>query len=228
MDPKTGLVQVAYERILHDILTYALKPKDPVSDYQISRELGMSRTPVREAIRKLMYGSLVVQDGGKAVVADISAQDILEITELRSALERQALEIILTRRPLGADAVAKLRALNAELEKAVRDRDYRLNFDIEDRFHGLLVESAANRRIIETYRQHHLLIVRARWLSLFFPDYEPTLREHADIIDALERGDREAAIAALEKHMDSSCRHFSRVFSDPGIREAARFVASLK
>ena len=228
MDAKPGLVQIAYDRILHDILTFQLKPGETVSDYQISKELGMSRTPVREAIRKLIYGSLVVQGNGKAVVADISAQDIQEITELRSALEKQAVEIILTRNPLPQDKIARMRELNAELQSAVANRDYRHNFEIEDQFHMLIVEGSGNKRIIETYKQHHLLIERARWLSLFYPVYDPTIKEHEDIIDALEQRDRDAAYRALGKHMESSYRHFSRVFTDPEIREAARFVASLK
>ena len=60
MTQKPGLVQIAYDKILHDILAFALKPGDLISDYQLSKDIGMSRTPVREAIRKLMYDSLVV------------------------------------------------------------------------------------------------------------------------------------------------------------------------
>ncbi|MDD3812965.1 MAG: GntR family transcriptional regulator, partial [Bacteroidales bacterium] len=75
MTQKPGLVQIAYDKILHDILAFALKPGDLISDYQLSKDIGMSRTPVREAIRKLMYDSLVVIDNGKTVVADISEED---------------------------------------------------------------------------------------------------------------------------------------------------------
>lgn len=228
MTPKTGFVQIAYDRILHDILSFKLKPGDSVSDYQLSKDSGMSRTPVREAIQKLMYDSLVVLENGKAVVADISEEDIREITELRSALERQAIEIILTRQPLSSQALAQLRQLNNELQEAIKARDYKRNFGIEDRFHGLLVKSCGNKRIMEAYEQYHLLMVRARWLSIFYPDYEPTLDEHAAIIDALESGNREAAIAALDRHMHSSYKHFSRVFTDPEIKAAAKFVALLK
>lgn len=228
MTPKTGFVQIAYDRILQDILSFKLKPGDSVSDYQLSKDSGMSRTPVREAIQKLMYDSLVVLENGKAVVADISEEDIREITELRSALERQAIEIILTRQPLSSQALAQLRQLNNELQEAIKARDYKRNFGIEDRFHGLLVKSCGNKRIMEAYEQYHLLMVRARWLSIFYPDYEPTLDEHAAIIDALESGNREAAIAALDRHMHSSYKHFSRVFTDPEIKAAAKFVALLK
>lgn len=228
MTPKTGFVQIAYDRILHDILSFKLKPGDSVSDYQLSKDSGMSRTPVREAIQKLMYDSLVVLENGKAVVADISEEDIREITELRSALERQAIEIILTRQPLSSQALSQLRQLNNELQEAIKARDYKRNFGIEDRFHGLLVKSCGNKRIMEAYEQYHLLMVRARWLSIFYPDYEPTLDEHAAIIDALESGNREAAIAALDRHMHSSYKHFSRVFTDPEIKAAAKFVALLK
>jgi DNA-binding GntR family transcriptional regulator len=121
-----------------------------------------------------------------------------------------------------------MRQLNVDLEQAIRTRDFRLNFDIEDRFHGLIVKSCGNQRIIEAYQQYHLLIVRARWLSLFYPDYEPTLKEHEAIVDALEKKSREDALAAMDKHMFSSYKHFSRVFTDPEIRAAARFVALLK
>ncbi|NLO16257.1 MAG: GntR family transcriptional regulator [Clostridiales bacterium] len=228
MTQKPGLVQIAYDKILHDILAFALKPGDLISDYQLSKDIGMSRTPVREAIRKLMYDSLVVIDNGKTVVADISEEDIRDITELRSALERQAIEILITRRPLSVESIAQMRQLNVDLEQAIRTRDFRLNFDIEDRFHGLIVKSCGNQRIIEAYQQYHLLIVRARWLSLFYPDYEPTLKEHEAIVDALEKKSREDALAAMDKHMFSSYKHFSRVFTDPEIRAAARFVALLK
>jgi GntR family transcriptional regulator, rspAB operon transcriptional repressor len=228
MTLKTGLAQIAYERLLHDILSFALKPGDPVSDNQLSKDSGMSRTPVREAIRKLMYDSLVVLDKGKAVVADISEEDIREITELRSALERQAIEIILSRQPLSGETISQLRQLNAELLQAIKARDFKQNFSIEDRFHGLLVKSCGNKRIIEAYEQYHLLMVRARWLSIFYPDYEPTIDEHAQIVSALERNNREEAIAALDNHMSSSYKHFTRVFTDPDVRAAARFVAFLK
>ena len=65
MEAKVGLVQVAYDKILDRILTFSLKPGDIVSDYQLSQELGMSRTPVREAIRRLMYDSLVAKAQAK-------------------------------------------------------------------------------------------------------------------------------------------------------------------
>lgn len=228
MTLKTGLAQVAYDRLLHDILSFELKPGDPVSDFHLSKDSGMSRTPVREAIRKLMYDSLVVMEKGKAVVSDISEKDIREITELRSALEKQAIEIILTRQPLSAEVISQLRQLNTQLQQAIKSRDFKLNFDIEDQFHGLLVKSCGNKRIIEAYEQYHLLMVRARWLSVFYPDYEPTIDEHAAIVSALEKKSREEAVAALDKHMNSSYRHFTRVFTDPDVRAAARFVALLK
>lgn len=228
MTEKTGLVQIAYTRLLHDILSFELKPGDAVSDFQLSKEIGMSRTPVREAIRKLMYDSLVVIDKGKAVVSDITEEDIREITELRTALERQAIEIILSRNPLSKETLSRLRQLNRELEQSIKSRDFKLNFSIEDEFHGLLVKSCTNKRIIEAYEQYHLLMVRARWLSIFYPDYEPTIDEHAAIVDALERGNLDEAIKALVRHMNSSYRHFTRVFTDPDVRAAARFVAQLK
>ena len=228
MTQKPNLVQAAYDRILHDILSFTIKPGSPVSDYQISKDIGMSRTPVREAIHRLMFDGLVVLDRGKAVVSDITQEDIREITELRSALERQAVEIILSRRPLQKDTVNKLREMNLELREAIRERDFKRNFSIEDRFHGLLVKSCGNRRIMDAYEQYHLLMVRARWLSLFYPDYEPTLFEHDAIVDALEKGSREEALLALQRHLDSSYRHFTRVYTDPEIKAAAQFVALLK
>ncbi len=228
MEPEVRLVQVAYEKILNNILTFTLKPGEVVSDYQISRELGMSRTPVREAIQRLMYESLVVQGQSKAVVADISAADILEITELRTALEQQAIETIVIRSPLSKAGIQKMRELNEELKKAIADRDFEKNFEIEDRFHFMIVASAGNKRLLEAYTRHHLLIVRARWLSLFYPEYAPTIKEHEDIIDSLEKRDLDAAVKALKTHMGSSVKHFSRVFTDPTVREAARFVASIK
>lgn len=228
MTEKTGLVQIAYDRLLHNILTFQLKPGDLVSDFQLAKDSGMSRTPVREAIRRLMYDSLVVMEKGKAVVSDISEEDIREITELRSALERKAIEIILTRRPLSTETIQQLRQLNEELQLAIKARDFKLNFSIEDKFHGLLVQSCGNKRLIEAYEQYHLLMVRARWLSIFYPDYEPTLDEHSAIVDALEKGDLDEAVRALNVHMNSSCRHFTRVFTDPEVWAAARFVAQLK
>lgn len=223
------LVQTAYQHILDKILTFEWKPGAVVSDFQISRELDMSRTPVREAIQRLMHETLVeAAEHNKILVSPITAEDIAQVMEVRTALEQQAIRAIVTRHPMGPEQVAHLRQLNLAIQKTLAEKNFTENFYLEELFHTAIVEAAQNKRLLMIYRQLHLLILRARWLSLFDPHYEITVEQHTVLIDGLEAADLEKATAALELHMESAQFHFTRVFNDPAIKQAAQTVASLK
>lgn len=91
---KSNAVEIATEYILSKIENYELKSEDIISDIKFAEELGMSRTPVREAIMSLIENGILERNRSKIVVKSITLKDILEIIDIRDAIEQKALELI--------------------------------------------------------------------------------------------------------------------------------------
>lgn len=208
-------VTVAYQTILERILSFALLPGDTVSDNALAQELDMSRTPVREAMQRLVYEGLVKSAGTKWVVAPLTLDDVAEICQVRETLESKAVELILRKGGLTQDQLAYLRQLNQGMREAISRQDYESNFEFDDRFHNEIMINSQNSRLIQLFNCLRLQILRARWLTVYrcaYP-YEQSLRDHEALIDALERMNLGQARFCVEKHLATAEENFSQAFS---------------
>jgi len=179
-----------------------LEPGERLMEVQLAEELGISRTPVREAIRKLeQEGYVIMMPRRGTYVSSVSVHDVKEIFEIRSALE--SLATGLATRRIEPEELERLRALLIEIEGHIqrRDIDKIVKTDIE--FHGLLYQVSRNDRLVTIISNLKEQLARFRTLSMSYPGrLHETLQEHRAMVEAIAAGDVDAARDAAEHHME--------------------------
>lgn len=197
----------AYDELKRRILDNELPPGTQALEQQAAEWLGMSRTPVREAlIRLAQEGMVEVRPRHGMRVLPIAIADLREIYDLLAGLEATAADII-ARRGLTAAEAAELDGLLAEMTAALARDDLAVWAEGDARFHRRLVEMSCNQRLIlmvETIReQSH----RARMATLRLrPKPVASNEEHAALVAALRRRDAEAAVKLIRSHRLRSAR----------------------
>ncbi len=172
-----------------------LEPGERLMEIQLAEELGISRTPVREAIRKLeQEGYVIMMPRRGTYVSSMSVRDVKEIFEIRSALESLATTLATMR--IEADELEKLRTLLTEIEGHIERKDIEKIVATDIEFHGLLYQVSRNERLVA---------IISRTLSMSYPGrLKETLAEHRAMVEAIAEGDVDAARDAAERHMEQA------------------------
>ena len=203
----------AYSYIKSKILSYELPPGAAISDNALAQELNMSRSPVREAIFMLTNDGLIDSTGMGAQVSPMTLTDIVEICQVRKAVEVAAVNILLDNGGGTPEQKSRLAGIFKELQGTT---DAIQNYHYDDLFHGEIMAMANNSRLIHISNQMRLQIYRARWLGVVLPDrMDEAKREHESIYQALMDNDREASVQSLTVHLDRSEQTFKKVLADP-------------
>lgn len=181
-----------------------LEPGERLMEVQLAEELGISRTPVREAIRKLeQEGYVIMMPRRGTYVSSLSVHDVKEIFEIRSALE--TLAAVLATMRIEPEELDKLRALLTEIEGHIENSnmDKIVATDIE--FHGLLYQVSRNERLVAIISNLMEQLARFRTLSMSYPGrLQETLAEHRAMVEAIATGNEDAAREAAERHMEQA------------------------
>lgn len=200
-----SLTETAYRVLKEQILTCQLMPGAPLPSDHLTRQLGLSRTPIREAILRLeKEGFVEVRPRMGTFVSHLNVRDIHEMYEVRSALEALAARQVAGRidRERLAAVEARLRALPIE-----GDVDLAALSEAGQGVHRLIVESSDNAvlvRFLQSLRDHFR---RYRSLSLAIPEKVlSSHQEHLDILAALKSGDGEAAARLIEAHFSNAAQ----------------------
>lgn len=188
------MVDDAYRRLRQRILSNDLPPGFTAFEEKLAQDLGMSRTPVREALIRLENEGLVevVPRRGMRVTA-VTARDMREINEVLACLEVQAAERLARRRP-GPNEMAQLDAVIREMDEALEADDMAAWSDADYRFHCLIIELCGNRHLAETAQLFLDKAHRSRLLTLPYrsrPVYSNV--NHAAVVEAIRRGDPDTA-----------------------------------
>lgn len=198
-----GRAEAAYRFLRNAIMANELPPGYQATEVDIAAKLGMSRTPVHEAMARLEEeGFVQIQPRRGILVKGLAPADLIEIYDVLIALEGAAAE----RLALGPQearrlAVDQLRGLTESMRVALAADDLDGWADADESFHETLVESCGNRRIgrmtATVAGQSH----RARRMTLHLrPQPTGSAAEHGRITDAIERGDAAAAGSAAREH----------------------------
>ncbi|HBE77022.1 MAG TPA: GntR family transcriptional regulator [Firmicutes bacterium] len=204
LDNYKPLRELVFESLREAIISGTLGAGDRLMEIQLAEEMGVSRTPVREAIRKLELEGLVVMIPRKgAYVAGISVKDIADVFEIRCALEGLAAEL------------ASERATDEELETMERylikiSEDIDLGdlakvVETDTDFHTLLYKLSRNSRLTQIISNLREQIQRFRTTSLSFPGrMKIALEEHRKIVEAISSRDGELARKLAEEHIENA------------------------
>ncbi|WP_162605909.1 GntR family transcriptional regulator [Jiangella aurantiaca] len=210
-----GLAERAYLALREAILGHELAPGTRLSVPNVAEWLGVSRSPAREAIARIAYEGLAhVEPNKGAVVADLDAESLVEIYEVREALEGLACRLASQRAHDGD--IAALRDLLAQHVAAVEAGDVERHYDLDMRFHARVRELAGNSRLTAQLEVLQQQIRLAMYTTHRSPGGMPlAVTEHRRIVDALESGDPVLAEAAGRSHIARLLRDLSAAEKDP-------------
>jgi GntR family transcriptional regulator, rspAB operon transcriptional repressor len=200
--PRRDNVEQVYRRVREAILEGEIAPGSVMSQVALADELGVSRTPLREALRMLQSEGLVdAQTNRRVTVKPISATDVEELVVMRVALETEAMRLSVDR--LAPEAIAALEGRLAEMEHFANAKDYGRWSLPHSAFHRGLT-AAAGARVnallqqlsdhFERYRRVHIARSPKAWLTA----------GHREILDAVKAGDRELSARLLAEHLSAT------------------------
>lgn len=200
----TPLRELVFEALHEAIVSGVLAPGERLMEVQLAEELGVSRTPVREAIRKLELSGFVVMIPRRgAYVADISLKEVAEVFEIRGALEALAASLATER--ASDEEIEQMERLLVELGKSVEAQDVDALVDLDTRFHDALYKASRNERlgqILSTLREQ---IQRFRGKTLANPArMVVALEEHRALVEAIASRDSELAAQRAIQHIESA------------------------
>lgn len=208
LDNYKPLRDVVFENLRTAILEGNLKAGERLMEVQLAEQLGVSRTPIREAIRKLELEGLVVMLPRKgAYVANMSFKDLIDVLEIRASLEGLAASLASER--LRDEDIVELERVAKEFEKSVRETDIDevLKKDVE--FHEKIFLMANNKKlyhlITSLWEQVH------RFRVTYVSNYEASLSlvdEHNRILEAIKSGDSELAKKYATEHIELAEQFF--------------------
>jgi DNA-binding GntR family transcriptional regulator len=187
------------------IVTQIFPPGQRLNVKDLAEKLGVSMTPVKEAINRLATEGLVeIRPRSGTFVTEVASDDVIETFELRAALECLAAEKALKR--MTPDDVARLKELLAEMERPANTEKERAAHDRKNvEFHNLIIELSGNRKLVEIYRSlnAHIKIARIHYSRSGWAERLKTEQEeHRRIMRALETRNCEALVKALRQHIE--------------------------
>lgn len=197
------LRDVVFNTLRQAILKGELEPGERLMEIQLAKRLGVSRTPIREAIRKLELEGLVVMVPRKgAEVAKITQKDLSDVLEVRKALEVLAVQIACER--MTKEQLGELKSVLEEFKESIKTKEPTIIAEIDMKFHDVIFMSTDNHRLIQIL--NNLREQMYRYRMEYIKDekkHSVLIKEHEEIIKSIEEKDKERAAKAITGHIDN-------------------------
>ncbi|MBO8164616.1 MAG: GntR family transcriptional regulator [Brevibacillus sp.] len=203
-----------FEQIRKSILNHQFKPGDKLIESELAEKLGVSRTPVREALHKLELEGLVeIHPRKYCLVKGITHECLIEINLIRSQLEPFAAKYAVDN--LTDQELAHLEKLLDESVIHHEKRDVDNLMRVNDEFHQTIIKASRLNRIIKILENMHDYIVSFRRSFMSRPELvERSIREHREILLALKERDKEKVEALFIKHLKGISEYETVVLED--------------
>ena len=197
------LRDVVFNTLRQEILTGKLKPGERLREIALADKMGVSRTPVREAIRMLELEGLVKMIPRKgAGGANRTEKDLKDVLEVRNALEKLAIELACDR--ITKDELDALDENVKEFEAAMEEDDAEKLAQIDEKFHYIIFNSTDNQRLIQLLNNLRQQMYRFRLEYLKDKNVHKRLaREHHQIIENIKNHDVESATINITTHISN-------------------------
>lgn len=197
------LRDVVFNTLRQAILRGELQPGERLLEIHLANKLGVSRTPIREAIRKLELEGLVLMIPRKgAVVAEITEKSLRDVLEVRRALEELAVKLACDK--IQDEEIEELKAAAKGFEKALGTGDVTVYAEADVKFHDIIYRTTDNQRLIQLLYNLREQMYRYRVEYLKREEvHETLLTEHQHIIEMIEKRDEKRAVDAVCAHIDN-------------------------
>jgi DNA-binding GntR family transcriptional regulator len=206
-----SLVQLAAEELRRMILSGDLQPGERLIEERLTERLGISRPPLREAMRLLQREGLILTEPRRgATVTRLAESDVLEILTLRSALERLAVELGV---PVSSpERLEPCRAAIDDMAACAARGDRAGLVERGYVFHHAIIALSGHRRLEEVYRSLHQQLLLCMAMNLhtrehFFEDLAEHVDRHRHLLQLIEAGDPQVVLTELAAHGERSFTH---------------------
>ncbi|MCR4695403.1 MAG: GntR family transcriptional regulator [Pseudobutyrivibrio sp.] len=203
MDDYLPLRDVVFNTLREAILKGELKPGERLMEMHLANKLGVSRTPIREAIRMLEQEGLAVTIPRKgAQVAKMTEKDLQDVLEVRDALD--ALAVVCACQRMTSAQIVKLKEAMKAFETATKTDDVRSIVETDEAFHDVIYAAADNPKLENIINSAREQMYRYRYEYVKNPAvYEQLISEHKAIIDGFERRDVDFLKNIMHVHLEN-------------------------
>ncbi len=204
LDSYKPLREVVFETLREAIINGTLKPGERMMEIQLAEQLGVSRTPVREAIRKLELEGFVVMIPRKgAYVAGISLKDIADVFEVRAAMEALAAGLAAER--ITAEELEEMERLLVRIGEYIEANRFEEVVEMDTLFHEALYKASRNLKLEQILQNLREQIQRFRSTSLAYPGrMREALEEHKKIVEAISERNAALAQQLAQEHIENA------------------------
>lgn len=209
-----SLTSIIFERVREDILNGKYANGDKIVEAKLADELGVSRTPVREALKQLELDGLVESLPNRGVVVKgITTQDIDDIYAIRLAIEAIAAKWAVER--MEDDEVEQLKEIYDLMEFYTFKEDVEKTFELNTKFHETMYRGTKSRYLEHVLKDFQLFIKSTRSESLKSEGrIDRALKEHKYIVDAFKERNADKAVEAVVNHIVNSRTNVSRIMDE--------------
>lgn len=209
MDEYLPLRDVVFKTLRQGILTGELKPGERLMEIHLANRLGVSRTPIREAIRKLELEGLVTMVPRRgAEVAQITEKNLKDVLEVRRALDILAVELACDR--MSSGELMRLRGACDDFERLTQTKDATAISKADVSLHDIITNSTGNDRLVQLVSKLSEQMYRYRFEYIKDSKYHALLiKEHEAIYKAIAAKDKVAAANAAAIHIDNQEKSIS-------------------
>ena len=203
MDEYLPLRDVVFKTLRQGILTGELKPGERLMEIHLANKLGVSRTPIREAIRKLELEGLVTMIPRRgAEVAQITEKSMKDVLEVRKVLDDLSVELACER--ITEEEKEMLKNACVDFEEAVKTGDFAKIAKTDVAFHDIIVTATRNIRLSQMVNNLAEQMYRYRFEYIKDSTQHARLvQEHEEICQGILAGDKKRALEAIEAHIDN-------------------------
>ena len=211
MNEYLPLRDVVFNTLRKAILRGELKPGERLMEIQLANKLGVSRTPIREAIRKLELEGLVLMIPRKgAEVAQITEKNMQDVLEVRKALEELSVQLACER--ITAEQVEEMKMAAEDFRKVLKSGDVTKIAEADVKFHDIIFAATNNQRLITLLNNLREQMYRFRVEYLKQKEcYPQLLEEHDKLIALISGGEVEEACELMGRHIDNQASTVSDV-----------------
>ena len=198
--PKGSLTFEALTLLRDEIIQGKMRPNERLIAADLAERLNTSRTPIREALQLLEAEQLVVAAKRGYVVREHTKEEIVEIYEVRAALEGMAAR--LAAQKTGTSAYREIEAIGAHRDSLITSNDRKLIVDLNDEFHAAIFAACGNSRLDRINRSNSQHFFNYRISELYTKEETKiSIKGHALILKAIKNHDSDQADSAAQEHV---------------------------